>query len=208
MNLHDLKKAGMIGALVLTVFASKAMCLSLDEQTEVYASYALEAKGDFAGAIQKMVKVQSANADQYFPNYRLGYLMSMSKKYSNAVNHYEKAAKINSSSVEPWLAISLMSLYSGDEDRVMSASKEVLSRDPKNYFGLARLAGVQIRKKDYSGALETASNGLKGYPSDALFLEQKGFALKSLGKTDEAKAVAKDLILLSPSNVFAKSILH
>ena len=207
MKMNIFKNASLWMVLGLVALSPKAMSLTFEEQTDVYASYSVEAKADYAGAIAKMVKVLSSNPDNYFVNYRMGYLMSMSKKYPNAVMHYEKAAKVNPTSVEPWLAISLMSLYSGDEDRVLSASKEVVSRDPKNYYGLLRLAGVQIRKKDYARALASSNAGLKNYPSDTVFLEQKSFALKSLGKNDEAIAVAKELILISPTNVYAKSIL-
>ena len=191
----------------LNFSSSSAFALSLDEQTDVYTSYALEAKADYAGATQKIVKLQSANPENYFLNYRLGYLFGMSKKYSNAILHYEKAAKIAPDSVEPWLALSLLSYYSGDDTTVISASKEILKRDPHQYFGYLRLAGALLRAKDYAAALNIAKEGNQLYPTDVGFLEQKGVALKMLGKKNEAMAVAQQIILISPTNLFAKSVL-
>jgi Flp pilus assembly protein TadD len=180
--------------------------LNLAAQLQVHESYSLEAKGDVAGALNKILKLQQMNPDDYLLNYRLGYLMALNKKYPNARIHYEKAAQIQPKSLEPWLAISLMSLYSLDDSKVISASKEVLKRDPHHYTALQRLASAQIRAKNFDQALQVAETGVSLYPTDAIFLEQKAFALNALKKTDQAKSVAQTLILVSPTNEFAKSL--
>lgn len=207
MKVNQFLKASVLALFVISSYQSISWGLSLEEQTDVYNTYTLEAKADYAGAVAKMIKIQAANTDNYFVNYRLGYLLSMTKKYSNAAVHYEKAAQIETASVEPWLALSLMYFYAADDSKVISSSKEILKRDSKNYYGLLRLAGAQIRTKDFAGALETSSEGLKNYPLDATLLEQKGASLKALGKADDAKKVAQQLIVISPANVFAKTVL-
>lgn len=201
------KKVLMTSVLVL-VCVSDAFCLTVTEQTEVYDSYNLEAKGNLEAAAQKMIKIHAANPDDYFVNYRLGYLLSMNKKYANALIHYQKSANLRPLSLEPLLGMSLTAYYAGDDSKLISVSKEILKINAQNYYGFLRMAGAQIRIKDFEGALKTSSEALKYYPLDAIILEQKAFALNALGKVSDAKQVAQELILLSPTNFFAKSLMN
>jgi Flp pilus assembly protein TadD len=196
--------AAVIGA---SVFMPKASALSVDEQKMVYESYALEAQKNIAGATDKMVKVLDAAPNDYVANYRLGYLFSLEKKYANAAERYKKAAAVSPKSLEPWLALSLMGLYALDDDMVISGSQEILKRQPGNYFGLARLASAEIRRKNYQSALNHAKEGAALFPTDALFAEQVAAAYKDLGKMAEARAAVQTLLLLSPSNLYAKDFL-
>jgi tetratricopeptide (TPR) repeat protein len=208
MKYSKLMKSVLTISMIALGYCTNAFCLTVNEQTEIYDSYAAEAKGNYDSAIQKMVKIQAANQDDYFVNNRLGYLFSMNKKYANALIHYQKAAQQKPTSLEPLLGMSLTAYYAGDDAKVITTSKEIFKVDAKNYYGLLRMAGAQIRLKDFDGALKTSSEGLKFYPLDPILLEQKAVALNTLGKVADAKHVAQDLILVSPSNFFAKTLMN
>ncbi len=195
--------------MMLTVLLTipQALAISLNNQALVYESYAAERKYDYNKASEIMSKVLHSNSKDYFTHLRLGYLFSYSKKYKNSVNHYETAAKIAPESTEPWTALSLLYLNIGDPENALTASNQLLKIDSKNYYGTLRKGSSLIRLKKYSEALPVVEEGLAHYPSDLTFLEQKGFLLKSLGKDDEAKEILSYLLLLSPQNSYAKSIL-
>ena len=208
MKSSKFMKQILTASSLLLAYSLNAFCLTVTEQTEIYDSYAVEAKGSIEAALQKMIKIHAGNPDDYFVNYRLGYLLSINKKYANAIIHYQKAAQLKPLSLEPLLGMSLAAYYAGDDSKLVIVSKDILKINAQNYYGFLRMAGAQIRLKDFEGALKTSSEALKYYPLDAILLEQKAFALNALGKVSDAKHVAQELILLSPSNSFAKSLMN
>lgn len=201
-------KMRLAGAVVLAaVISSSAWAVNLDDRVALYESYTLEGQGLITKAIEKVTGILSRNKTDYFLNYRLGWLFYLEKKYKNSVEHYQKAAALVPTSVEPWLGASLVYVMTGDYSNSVRMCSEALKRDPQNYTCLQRTTFSLLRMKDYSGALEKANASLKLYPSDAVFLEQKVFALKESGRGDEAKDAASALITMSPRNVYAKRVL-
>jgi len=184
-----------------------ALALSSTDQSALFESYALESQGKVPQALEKMIGLLASNANDYLVNYRLGWLFAISKKYSNATEHYKKAASIAPGSIEAHLASSAMSVVIGDYASAVGACTEVLKRDPKNYTCLQRSAFSLIRLKRYDEAHDKAAEGSKLYPLDAIFLEQQVASLKEKGKLDDAKKAADQLLSVSPKNEYAKSIL-
>ena len=170
-------------------------------------SYALEAKKDYTQAIAKMVKVLDENKADYFANFRLGWLFTLVKKYENTTEHYEQAAKAMPDSLEPWLALSILNQNLGNSEKLLAASEEILKRAPTNYYGLQRGTSACIKLKKYDLGLTKVNKALEMYPTDTIFLEQKGYILKQMNKTAEAKTVLEFLQLISPMNAYAKSVL-
>jgi tetratricopeptide (TPR) repeat protein len=154
-----------------------------------------------------MISLLNTQTDDYLVNYRLGWLFSRAKKDKNAIDHYEAAAKASPLSLEPWLALSLLHLNLGNHRQALEACAALLDRDPKNYFGLLRSAAAHQGLKKNSLALAVTDQALALYPLDTLFLEKKAYLLRELGKTEESDQVLAKLILLSPQNPYARSVL-
>ena len=197
-----MKKIGLM--LIASLFSFSGMAISVEEHASVYETYTLEAQGKYGKAIEKMTKILEGKSDDYFINYRLGWLFSLEKKYKNSVDHYKKAGASNPKALEPWLALSLLHLNLLDYKNVMTYAEEVIKRDPESYYGNQRFILAALRMKDYSSALEKVDEILKAYPTDAIFLEQRAFALGESGKYDLAKKAVTDLLLISPSNAYGK----
>jgi tetratricopeptide (TPR) repeat protein len=197
-----MKKNFLVVCLILFSMSTKA--ISVEEHSAVFETYTLEAQGKYAKAIEKMTKLLEGKSDDYFINYRLGWLFSLEKKYKNSVDHYKKAGSSNPKSIEPWLALSLLHLNLLDYKNVMVYAEEVIKRDPENYYGNQRYILAALRTKDFSSALEKVDEILKAYPTDAIFLEQRAYALAESGKFDLAKKAVADLLLVSPSNAYGK----
>ena len=200
-----MKTLFIVWALTLSQLS---FAVSVEDHPLVYESYSLEAVGKYSQAIEKMTLILAKRSDDYFVNYRLGWLFSLHKKYKNAAEHYKNAAKINPTSLEPWLALSLLSVNLGVWPSAVTYSEEILKRNVDSYYGNLRYIMASIQLKSYANALEKVDSILKSYPTDVIFLEQKAFVLAELGKTDAAKKVILDLLLLSPENVYARSFMN
>jgi tetratricopeptide (TPR) repeat protein len=154
-----------------------------------------------------MTQLFAKKSNDYFVNYRLGWLFSLNQKYKNATEHYTKAADINPDSLEPWLALSLLYLNLGEWDKSMSYSLEVINRNKDSYYGHLRYITAAIQAKKCNIAIDKILYILKSYPTDVVFLEQKAFCYESLSKIDEAKKAVVELKLLSPQNFYANSFM-
>jgi tetratricopeptide (TPR) repeat protein len=206
--MRNIKKlCGVVGILtgVVSGFASQAKALTVEQQASVYDSYAFERAGDFSHAMERMVQVFKQSPSDYFVNLRLGYLFYTLKKYKNSADHYERAVQLNTASIEPLLGLTQVYLASETYDKVIKACSSILQKDPRNYTALQRLITSEIRLKDYAHADAHAGEALKLYPTDAIYLEQRAFALKELGKANDAKAILSTLLLVSPQNEYARS---
>ncbi len=194
--------------LFCLLITTQLMAVSNEDYTAIYDSYTLEAQFKYPQAIAKMTEIYAKNSDDYFVNYRLGWLFSLDLKYKNSVDHYKRAAIKNSTALEPWLALSSMMINLGEWQSAINFSEEILKRNPGNYYGNLRFIMGHLRLKNYAIALEKVEYILKSYPLDPIFLEQKAFALAESGKTELAKKAVRDLILVSPSNIYAKTFMN
>lgn len=195
--------------LVLIGFcgAPSAEALTGDESALLQDSYVAEAKGDVEGAISRMVSLLGSKPDDYLVHYRLGWLFSRGRRYKNAIDHYAAAAQASPRSLEPWLALSLLQLNLGNHQLALEASAALLKRDPENYYGLLRSAAAQQALMRYAEALAATDKALELYPLDVLLLEKKGYLLRKLGRVSESDRTLGQLLLLSPQNAYAKSVL-
>jgi len=197
----------LLSAFCTMILSSTTFAFTSEETILVNDSYRAEATKDYAQAISKMTKVHDENKSDYFVNFRLGWLHNLVKKYDKTTEFYEQAAKSSPESLEPWLALSILNLNLGNNEKLLNVTEEILKRAPTNYYGLQRGITACIKLKKYEPGLTNVNKALEMYPTDTIFLEQKGYILKQMNKGSEAKKVLEFLLLLSPENAYAKSIL-
>jgi len=188
-------------------FAKPVAALTLDSHLRIQESYVAESQGKKALAIERMIQIYKGEPNDYFVNLRLGWLFYSNGKYKNAEDHYSRAAGITPTSVEPLLGLSLTLVTEENWTQVLQTCEELLKRDPNNYLGQQRKIQAYLKLNRFSEAAQTASEVLKMYPTDAVFLEQRGYALQQQEKTEEARSVLTFLLAISPKNEYARSIL-
>ena len=193
--------------LISLIFTQNLWAISVDDHQAIYVSYLSEGQGKIADAIGKLTSIYQKNPNDYFVNYRLGWLFSLEKKYKNSVDHYKKAADLSPASIEPWLALSSLSINLADWTQARKYAEEILERTPTNYYGQLRYIQAQIQLKEFDKALTKAEAALKLYPTDKIFLEQKAFSLAKLNRVEAAKMAILDLLLVDPQNIYAKSFM-
>ena len=193
--------------LVWSVATQPAAALSLGSHLKLQESYSAESKSNIPQAIEKMVALYKTEPKDYFVNLRLGRLFFEDKKYKNSIDHYTNASNLRPQSLEPLLGLSLIHITIGDWHKTLHTCHAILKRDPENFLGQQRMVQAYLKLKHFPHAIQVATEALKSYPTDPVFLEQKGYALKEQGKLDEAKAVLTELLMVSPRNEYARSVL-
>ena len=197
----------VLGMGALFAFQPVASALTPESQNLLLSSYTLEAQGIISDAIAKTVAVYKSEPNDYLVNLRLGWLFYLDKKYKNSMEHYVRAAYAAPYSVEPLLGLSQTELTVEDYSKTAETCKLIVKLDPGSYLGHQRLIRALLKLKLFAQAAEVSDQALVTYPTDPIFLEQKGFALKEQGKTEEAYRVLSYLLLVSPSNTYAHSIV-
>ena len=197
-----------IFTLCLGFSSPKAWAMSLEQQTIIYDTYSLENQKEYSKAIEKMIVLFHESSNDYFINLRLGWLFYLNKQYANAILHYNRAALLAPNSIEPLLALSLIHNLVEDYASTIKICNKILAADPKNLQALQRLISAEIRTQNDSDAEKNVAYGVDLYPTDPIFLEQKAFIKNKLGKKEEAKKALTLLLVVNPSNEYARSQLH
>jgi tetratricopeptide (TPR) repeat protein len=202
------RKSGFAFCLIsLIVMPFHAHALTFESQTQLSASYSDEAQGLIHAAVEKMAMVFKAEPGDYLVNLRLGWLFFLEKKYKNSLDHYTRAAYQAPYSVEPLLGLSQTLLAAEEYARALETCKLILKLDPGSYLGHQRTVQAQIKLKQFANAVDTSTQALLTYPTDPVLLEQRGFALRELGRDEEAVKTLTYLLLVSPHNAYARFVV-
>ena len=173
----------------------------------VYDSYLLEKKGHIPKAIAKMTSIYKTESDDYFVNFRLGQLFSKDQKWNLAVDHFKKASRINSSSIDPWNESAALYLAQKNWSELEIACEEIIKRDEFNLAGNLNYSRALIELGKNPKALERLETMTKLYPLNKEILELKATAHQKNEDMDQSKKSLMELILIDPENSLAKTIL-
>lgn len=168
------------------------------------ASYKQEAAGEMSAAARSL---EALKADDYFVHLRLGWLHYRGETWNDSAAHYRKAARLAPRAVEPLLGLMLPLQAAGRFDEAMGAGQSVLRLDPGNYTALSRMAWMRYSRKDYKKAASLYTRLVERYPADVEMLLGLGWSLKLDGRTKEASQIFQRVLLLSPGNPRAQTVL-
>jgi len=179
----------------------------LDIQKIYLNSYNYEKMGDYKDAIKVLVPLYQKYPNGYTINLRLGWLFYLNKKYLNSIKHYQKASMLSPYSIETKLG--LMKNYLGLEDykKALNEGNIILKSDYYNFYGNYYEAVALKNMKDYKSTLSIANKMLSLYPTSILFLNLLGEVYYLEGKKELAKKIFKNVLILDPNNLLAKSYL-
>lgn len=173
---------------------------------ELYrASYALEAKGDAAGALAKMNQVQAASGSTYFVRARVGWLAYLAGQNALSIQAYNDAIRMKPAAVEARLGLTLPLLAQSKWRDLDRACREVLKLAPSDMTARARLAHALYSVGNYPDSATLYRKLIEEYPADLTFQTGLGWAVLKMGRRAEARTLFQQVLAVSPDNASAKA---
>lgn len=96
-------------------------------------SYARELQGDTEGAIQALqaaLEAAANHSDEAFAEFQLGELYWNSGRVAQALDHYQRAAKLDPSYLPPQAALARAAFFAGHPDQAIKQYTDVTERNP------------------------------------------------------------------------------
>jgi len=163
-------------------------------------SYALEAQGKPAEALDAMKQLRSSGANTYFPIARIAWLAYVAGRYPEACDAYREAIKLAPSAIEPRLGLTLPLLALEKWRDLEVASRDVLKLDPNNAVARARLAHANYMVGNYPDAATLYRKLVDDYPAELNHQTGLGWALARMGRGKEGKQLFEQVLAVSPDN--------
>ncbi len=188
-------------AAVLTLAAAGAACA---DSSDLYRqSYALEAKGDYAGALGRMAEIQKAAGPSYFVSLRTGWLAYLAGDYETAEARYREASAGKPDALEAKIGLTLVLFVAHRWKGLETACKQVLAEDPKHATVRARLAAAYYNTGNYPDAAGIYRKLVDAFPGEFEYQTALGWSLLRMGKREESQKLFRAVLAVSPDNLNA-----
>jgi tetratricopeptide (TPR) repeat protein len=195
--------------LVLIAFVSLLTVGEMSGQTEAKIqaafadSYKSELSGNYVMSVSELKSVYQAG--NYSINARLGWLLFLSKQYTESVNYYDKAIKLKPYAIEARFGIikALNALESWD--KVKEQYEAILKIDGQNTTSLYWLGVLLYNRKEYDAAAKNFEKIVNLYPMDYGSVIMLAWTRLYQGKKADAKVLFNHALLLSPNDSSATS---
>ena len=161
-------------------------------------SYALESKGDFKGAKEKIKAVYQS--DSYEMNLRIGWLSYQASQLKEAEDFYKIAVGLKPYAVEPKLGLVLPLSVQGKWAEVEEVYLKILQIDPQNSMINYRLGLIYYNRGDFESADPYLEKVVNLYPFDYDGLLLLAWNKLSLQKTREATVLFQKVLLYNPED--------
>lgn len=198
----ELIKKVVLLLTVIMLTALKTSTFSQETVTNAFKeSYALEQKGEYAKAAEKLTKVYQA--DSYELNLRLGWLNYLAGKLSESENYYGKAISLKPYSIESRLGMAYPLSAQAKWDELITLYNKVLEIDPQNSLVNYRMGLIYYNRGNYEYADKYLDKVINLYPFDydtMILLAWNKFALQ---KFKEAKVLFNKVLMHTPDDASA-----
>ena len=190
-----------IKQLILTIITPLSISLTLTAQNleEAFSkSYIAEANGKYVEAAAPLKAVY--NAKSYELNLRLGYVTYMAGSLVESKGYYQKAVYMMPYSIEAKLGYVLPLAALNEWSTVANEYRDILKIDPQNSTANYRLGSIYYYNKDYATAYKHLEKVVNLYPFSYDGLILFAWTHYQMGKMNEARALFKRVLLLSPKD--------
>jgi tetratricopeptide (TPR) repeat protein len=187
--------AGLLGA---------TPALAADVPDLYRASYAAEARGDYADALTKLREIRKSAGVSYFVALRTGLLAYLARDLTTAEAEYRAAMAAKPKAIEPKIGLTLVLFVAHQWQPLETACKQVLAEDGKNASVRARLAAAHFNLGNYPDAAVGYRKLIEEYPGELDYQTGLGWALLRLGKREEAQKIFDFVLAVSPDNLNAR----
>ncbi len=139
----------------------------------VQRSVEYERAGNQAKAVETLREQLAAHPQHYTINLRLGWLLYLSGKHSDAAGFYQVAVQAAPKSIEAKLGQLLPLLADGKYEAAEAVAAKIVKDDPGNYYANLRLAIARRMQRKSDEAEAVVQRMLAAYPADVLFLAEQ-----------------------------------
>ncbi|MFO0576000.1 MAG: tetratricopeptide repeat protein [Polyangia bacterium] len=167
-------------------------------------SYEREAAGQLAEALAALDALPQARKGEYLALARRGWLLYRLGRSDTAVDAYQRAVAAAPQAVEARVGLLLPLSALRRWNELAAAAKEVLSLEPRNYYGTLRLAFAHYNLGHFADAGTLYAQLKQGYPSDLEVRSGLGWSLLKQGKTADAAREFRELLSVSPRHALGR----
>jgi tetratricopeptide (TPR) repeat protein len=198
---------------ILTPFLSFILCAGLLAATPAYAadvpelyraSYAAEARGDYASALGKLREIRKTAGASYFAALRTGWLAYLAGDLTTAEANYRDAIAAKPKAIEAKIGLTLVLFVAQKWRPLEAACKQVLAENSNHPTVRARLAAAFYNLGNFPDAATGYRRLVEEYPGELDYQTGLGWALLRLGKREEARKIFEFVLSVSPDNPNAR----
>jgi tetratricopeptide (TPR) repeat protein len=193
----------LILSLLFILFISQAFSQDYAAwQSAFEESYALEAEGNYQGALEVLEDGFVDNSYEF--NIRYGWLYYNLGDYPTSKKYYKKAMELMPYSHQAKFGYVLPLAGLGEWAEVISIYKKMLQTDPKNTVVNYRLGAIYYEMKDYQPAYNYLEEVINLYPNDYDSNLLFAWTNYQMGKLKEAKVLFNKVLLIKPGDESAE----
>jgi tetratricopeptide (TPR) repeat protein len=204
--METMRKYLIICSIVLLSAKAGFAQTTAQVQNAFAESYKAEQGGNYSQAISALKGVYQS--DDYSINARLGWLLFLSKQYTESISYYEKSVKLKPYAIE--VRFGLIKNYNALEswDKVKEQYEAILKIDSQNTTSLYWLGVIFYNRKDYDNAAKNFEKIVNLYPMDYGSVIMLAWTKLYQGKKTEALVLFNQALILSPNDASAMSGLN
>lgn len=204
----EMKKYKIISVLLISaIFIFLGVTISSqagdDKVKSFNESIRFENEGKYDKAISTLTKIYSANKEDHLINIRLGWLYYQKKDYTKSKEYYRNSIKLNTSSIEAKLGLTLPLSALNEWDAIKKLYLEIINLDSKNYTANLRLGQIYLANADYTNAKKYLEVAYKYYSSSYEPNLSLGYTYFYLGDMNNAKKLLTQALMLNENDSLA-----
>jgi len=197
-----------VSAVLVSLFLTLALKGQPDAkiQAAFAESYKAELNSNYGVAVSEIKSVYLA--DNYSMNARLGWLLFLSKQYTESISYYEKAIKLKPYVIEARFGLIKAHNALENWDKVKEQYEAILKIDSQNTTSLYWLGVLLYNRKDYDNAAKNFEKVVNLYPMDYGSVLMLAWTKFYQGKYADARILFNQALILSPNDASALSGLN
>jgi len=169
-------------------------------------SYKAEQNGNYSEGVAELKSVYQP--ENYSDNARLGWLLFLSKQYTESINYYDKAIKLKPYAIEARFGMIKACNALESWDKVKEQYEAILKIDSQNTTALYWLGVLLYNRKDYDLAAKNFEKIVNLYPMDYGSVIMLAWTKLYQGKKADAKVLFEHALMLSPEDASALAGLN
>jgi len=201
----EMKKYMMISVMLIgAIFIFLSITISSqsgdDKVKSFNESIKFENNGKYDLAISSLTKIYNENKGDHLINIRLGWLYYQKKDFTKSKEYYRNSIKLNTSSIEAKLGLTLPLSALNEWDEIKKLYLEIINIDSKNYSANLRLGQIYLANADYTNAKKYLEVAYKHYSSSYEPNLSLGYTYLYLGDKVNAKKLLTQALMLKEND--------